>query len=142
LSVRDIDAVLNKQSGLKGVCGLGDMRDIHAARAKSEGRAQLAFEMFCRRIRHYLGAYLAELGRVDALVFTAGIGENDSDVRAQVCAGLAPLGIAIDPEANAVRSRQARDVAAHDSRTRILVVPTNEELEIANETVSVVRNGT
>jgi acetate kinase len=83
LSINEMDQVMNKQSGLKGVCGSNDMRDVHAMREKGDARAQLAFDMFCYRIKHYIGAYYAVLGRVDALAFTAGIGENDEHVRAK-----------------------------------------------------------
>jgi acetate kinase len=141
MDVVQIDAMLNKQSGLKGICGMNDMRDIHAARAKGDERAQLAFEMFTYRIRKYVGAYFAALGRVDAVVFTAGIGENDPDVRAGVLQGLESLGIVLDPAANAGRAGEWMRIAAPQSRVDVLVVRTNEELEIARTTVEVLRKG-
>lgn len=139
MGVKEIDTMLNKESGLKGVCGMNDMRDIHAARAKGDERAQLAFEMFTYRIRKYIGAYFAALGRVDAVVFTAGIGENDPDVRAGVLEGLEQMGIVMDPAANAGRAGEWMRIAAPESRVDVLVVRTNEELEIARTTVEVLR---
>jgi acetate kinase len=132
-----LDALLNKDSGLKGICGLNDMRDIHAARAKGETKAQLAFDMFCHGIRKYIGAYCAVLGRLDALIFTAGIGENDDLARAAICADLGILGIAVDPAKNALRSAKIRAISPDTSPVPVLVVPTNEELAIAQETVAV-----
>lgn len=139
LTAREIDHIMNKESGLKGICGSGDMRDVHAARAKGDARAQLAFDIFCYRVRHYLGAYYLLLNPVDALVFTAGIGENDTDVRREVCAGLEHMGIAIDVAANAKRAPGIRDLTGAGSKIKILVVPTNEELEIAEQTVEVLQ---
>ena len=137
LSVQEIDAMLNKRSGLKGLCGVNDMRDIHAAREKGDTKAQLAFDVFCHAIRKYLGGYYAILGRVDALVFTAGIGENDDHVRAEVCADLDHLGIAVDAGKNAVRSGSPRSISKDGTSVPVLVVPTNEELEIARATLRV-----
>lgn len=137
LELQEIDALLNKESGLKGVCGMNDMRDLHAAREKGDKRAQLAFEMFCYSIRKYIGAYYAVLGRVDALIFTAGIGENDDCVRAEVCADLEGLGIAIDAAANAKRMGETRSLSPAGARVPVLVVPTNEELAIAKATQEV-----
>jgi acetate kinase len=138
MSLDEIDNLLNRRSGLKGICGLNDMRDLHAARAKGDEKAELAFAMFCHSIRKYIGAYFAVLGRVDALVFTAGIGENDNFARAGICEGLDGLGIAIDPDKNGKRSPDARDIGAKDARVRVLVIPTNEELAIAEATMSVI----
>ncbi|WP_027366744.1 acetate kinase [Desulfocurvibacter africanus] len=141
LSVMDLDQVMNKQSGLKGVCGSNDMRDVHAMREKGDARAQLAFDMFCYRIKHYIGAYYAVLGRVDALAFTAGIGENDEHVRAKCCEGLEPLGIAIDSAVNLKRAKGARDLTKSGGRVKVFVVPTNEELEIATQVMDVIKAG-
>jgi acetate kinase len=120
---------------------MNDMRDLHNARADGDKRAQLAFEMFCHRIRQYLGAYYAELGRVDAVVFTAGIGENDDLLRAEVCANLAPMGIELDLEANARRGSGVRSISRPGTLVPVLVVPTNEELEIAEATLAVLKGG-
>jgi acetate kinase len=131
MSIRDIDATLNKQSGFKGICGMSDMRDIHAARDKGDARAQLAFEMFCHQVKKYIGAYLAVLGGADAVVFTAGIGENDDLVRQEVCSGLETLGIQLDPAANKGRKTEPGSVHRDESPVQIWVIPTDEELEIA-----------
>lgn len=137
LNMDEIDAILNKKSGLKGICGMNDMRDIHAAAEKGDAKAALALDMFVYRIKKYIGAYYAVTGPLDALVFTAGIGENDDVVRARVCAGLEHLGIAIDQTQNAGRKKSATAVHADGSRVAILVIPTNEELAIAQATQSV-----
>jgi len=138
MSVTEVDNLLNKQSGLLGVCGLGDMRDVHAAREKGVEKAQLAFEMFAYRIKAQIGAYLAVLGRADAVVFTAGIGENDAFVRAEACAGLEGLGIRLSPERNEAREPGVRRISTDDSPVAVLVVPTDEELEIAHATKTLV----
>lgn len=139
MSIKQIDAMLNKESGLKGLCGVNDMRDIHAARGKGDKAAILAFDVFCHRIRSYLGAYYAVLGRVDAVVFTAGIGENDNLMRAEVCKELDHLGIAIDPALNDKRSGDVRSISPRETRVPVLVVPTNEELAIAKATLKVLQ---
>ena len=137
MSLKEIDSMLNRESGLKGICGMNDMRDLHAAREKGDAKAQLAFEMFCHSIRKYIGAYYAVLGRVDALVFTAGIGENDDLARAGICEGLEGLGITIDPKLNAIRSGEPRKISQQGAKVRVLVVPTNEEIAIAEATMKV-----
>ncbi|GAB7081333.1 acetate kinase [Megalodesulfovibrio paquesii] len=140
LTVKEIDTVLNKQSGLKGICGVNDMRDVHARREAGDAKAQLAFIMFCRKVKHYIGAYLALLGECHTLSFTAGIGENDVDVRQEVCQGLEHLGIKIDAEKNATAKRgQPVDISADDSAVRILIMPTNEELAIAQQTLALLK---
>ena len=139
MSVEEIDNLLNKQSGLKGICGMNDMRDIHAARAKGDKMAQLAVEMFCYRVKQYIGAYLAALDGCDAIAFTAGIGENDTDVRQLVCEGLGSVGVKIDKERNyGFKRGEVCKISTDDSPVAVYVIPTNEELEIATQTVSVV----
>lgn len=138
-SVQEIDAMLNKQSGLKGICGVNDMRDIHTRREKGDEKAQLAFDVFCHRIKGYLGAYYAILGRVDAVIFTAGIGENDNLMRAEVCRELDHMGIIVDAAKNNLRSGEVRNISAPDGRIPVLVVPTNEELAIAKATLRVLQ---
>ena len=133
-----LDVIMNKQSGLLGICGRNDLRDVHEARANGDEMAQLAFEMFIYRIQKYLGSYYAVLGRVDALVFTAGIGENDHLTRAAVCQGLEHMGFKLDVAANAAPGRGTRRVSTPDSPTAIYVVPTDEELEIAQLTQALV----
>jgi acetate kinase len=140
LSPDEFDAMLNKQSGLLGVSGLThDMRDL-LKRGGGDGdrRARLAIDLFVGRVRKYVGAYLAEMNGADAIVFTGGIGENSAEIRARICAELDALGIALDPEKNAqaVDGREG-DIAAADSRVRVWVIPTNEELLIARDTVRV-----
>ncbi len=141
LGIKEIDTICNKQSGLKGVCGVNDMRDVHERRQGGDEKAQLAFTMFCRRVTHYVGAYLALLGECHALAFTAGIGENDEFVRQQVCESLAYLGAKIDSDKNLNLKRgAAADISTEDSPIRIMVVPTNEELAIAEQTLAVLNN--
>jgi len=138
MGLSDVDAMLNKQSGLFGICGMNDMRDIHAARDKGDQAARLAFEMFAYRVKATIGAYLAVLGKADAIVFTAGIGENDDRVRAMACEGLEGLGIILDPKKNALREPGVRTISDRDSRVAVLIVPTDEELEIAQATQDIV----
>jgi acetate kinase len=143
LSFQEIDTLLNKQSGLLGISGLtNDMRELLAEEsAHQDRRARLAVELFCHRVRHYLGAYLAQMNGADAIVFTGGIGENSAEIRARICANLGFFGIAIDPEKNkaAVGGKEG-DVSADGARLRTYVIPTNEELLIARDTVRCVKN--
>ncbi len=132
--------LLNKQSGILGLAGIGsnDLRDVMAACEAGNPHAALALETFSYRIKKYIGAYAAAMGGLDALVFTAGIGENSAEVRRRVCAGLdSPEGFAIvlDPAKNAAAERRTRAIHAAASRVKVLVVPTNEELEILRETL-------
>ncbi|WP_028317116.1 acetate/propionate family kinase [Desulfobulbus elongatus] len=139
MELEAIDALLNKESGLKGLCGMNDMRDIHEAAAEGDVRAQQAVEVQTYRNRKYIGAYMAVLGRVDGIVFTAGIGENDPIVRAESLEGLEAFGVRLDPERNGLRSKKARCISAPDSTVRVFVIPTNEELAIAREVAQVLR---
>lgn len=129
-----IEYILNHESGLRGLCQLNDMRQIHEAAQTGEPRALLAIELFCYRIRKYVGAYFAVLGRVDALVFSAGIGEHDASIRARICAGLEGLGIHIDPARNTTAGSGVREIQASGNPLQVLVIPTDEELEIARQT--------
>ena len=138
MDLEAIDAMLNKESGLKGLCGMNDMRDIHPAVEAGDQRAALALAVQTYRNRKYIGAFMAVLGRVDGIVFTAGIGENDAIVRAESLRGLEFLGVRLDPEENSLRSKQARCISSEDSRVRVFVIPTNEELAIAREVAKVV----
>jgi acetate kinase len=135
LTMDEIDVALNSASGLRGLCGDNDLRVVEARATSGDARAQLAIDVFCHRIRKYVGAYAAVLGGLDALVFTAGIGEHSPVVRERVCAGLEFLGIDIDPAANAA---SARSIGAAGSQVAVLVVPTDEELEIAVQTLATV----
>lgn len=134
MTVQSLDDVLNTRSGLKGICGYNDMRDIHEARKKGDDMADLAVEMFCYQIKKYIGAYTAVLGTLDALIFTAGVGENDAVIREKACGNLSSLGILIDPERNENDNTLPRSVHAADSRVQVWVIPTDEELQIAIET--------
>ena len=125
---------LEHESGLKGVCGSADMRDILKRRAEGDTEAALAFSLFCRRIQKYIGAYIALLGRVDAIVFSGGVGANASEVRAEVCANLSHLGIVCDPEKNSAACRDAVMFASDESRIALIAMQTDEELEIARQT--------
>ena len=127
----DMDRMLNEESGLLGLCGTRDMREIHELAGGGDPNARLAIELFCYRAKKYLGAYLAVLGQVDAVVFTAGIGENDADVRGRICEGLEGLGVVIDGERNTAPVSGPRPISPEDSRVAVLVVPTDEESEIA-----------
>lgn len=140
MDIKSIDNIMNKESGLKGICDMNDMRDIHAAIEKGDKKAELAFDMFCYRIRHYIGAYYLELGRVDGLVFTAGIGENDEHVRARVCENLEHIGIVFNNEENILRKGVARCISKPEATVPVLIVPTDEELEIAEATLKVVNS--
>ncbi len=138
MDLEAIDTLLNKESGLKGLCGMNDMRDIHKAADAGDKRAALALAVQTYRNRKYIGAYMAVLGRVDAIVFTAGIGENDDIVRAESLKGLTHLGIHLDQETNARRSKGAHCVSSDNSVVKVFVIPTNEELAIAREVASLV----
>ncbi len=134
LSADQTEDLLFHGSGLFGLAGAGDMRELHDHAAHGDGDAELALEMTAYRLKKYIGAYSAALGRVDAIVFTAGIGENDADIRARACSELHNLGIVLDHERNSTPGSDARDIAAAGSPVRILVIPTDEEWEIARVT--------
>ena len=136
MSVQEIDKLFNKQSGLLGICGASDLRDIEERGAAGDLDATLALEMYTYRIKKYIGSYMAALDRVDALVFTAGVGENSTYVRAKSCEGLENLGITLDVQKNnAAQSGGVTEIQTDTSPVKILVIPTNEELEIALQTV-------
>lgn len=141
LSLPEIEAFLNKQSGLLGISGLtNDMRELLAEEAEhGDRRARLAIEIFCYRVRKYIGAYLAALDGADAIVFAGGIGENASAVRARICEGMEWLGVALDPERNAaaVGGKEGR-IDRDGSRLQVWVIPTDEELLIARDTARVI----
>ncbi|NML53435.1 acetate kinase [Streptomyces sp. R302] len=130
----EIDALLNKKSGLVGLCGDNDMREIRRRIDAGDERAALAFDIYVHRLKKYIGAYYAVLGRVDAVAFTAGVGENAAPVREAAIAGLEELGLAVDAELNAVRSGEPRIISPEYARVAVAVVPTDEELEIARQT--------
>lgn len=131
MTADDLDRLLNRESGLHGLCGESDMRAIRRRAGHGDADARLAIDIFVHRIRKYIGAYTAVLGGLDGLVFTGGIGEHDADLRAEVCIGLNCLGIRLDPQRNAAH---ATVVSPEGASARVMVVPTNEELAIARET--------
>ena len=134
----EIESILNRESGLKGICGVNDMREILNRAHKGDAQAGLAFEMFCYRVKKYIGAYYAALGSVDAIVFTGGIGENSAAVRTKSCEGLTALGITIDERRNNTDAGGIVEIQDEGGRVKILVIPTNEELEIARQTVAII----
>lgn len=138
LSLDEIDTLLNKKSGVLGLSGVNDFRELEQRLADGDADARLAFDVVVHRLKHYVGAYLAILGGIDVLVFTAGIGENSVALRAAVTEGLEGLGISIDRARNGARSKQARVISPDGSRVVVAVVPTNEELAIARQTAALV----
>ena len=139
MDTNTLDVLFNRQSGLLGLCGVNDMREIHRLAGEGDAKAELAVRVFCHRLKKYLGAYYAELGRVDAVVFTGGIGENDAEVRGRTCADLEGLGIRLDADANAAPGNTERAVSCANSPVKVLVIPTNEELEIAQQAYAAVQ---
>lgn len=138
MTIDEIDHLFNSQSGMLGLTGYNDMRDVEQAAEDGSHDAQLGLEIYCRRIRGYVGQYYAQLGHLDAIVFTAGVGENSDVVRLQSLVGMSELGIVIDPERNAGRKKQATLISADESPIEIWVVPTNEEREIALQSIAAV----
>ncbi|WP_462106705.1 acetate kinase [Campylobacter concisus] len=138
LKWNEIDNFLNKKSGLFGICGSSDMRDV-VAKMENDERARLAFDMFCYRVKKYIGSYYAVLGRVDALIFTGGIGENAPNTRQKICDELKHLGIHINHDLNFQDLRGERCIDGDDAKIKTLIIPTNEELEIAIETARVIK---
>jgi acetate kinase len=137
MTTADLDALLNKRSGLLGLSGAGDMRDVRTGVEAGDAAHTLAWDVYIHRLRAYAGAYLAQLGGADVISFTAGVGENVPAVRAEALATLGFAGVEIDPDRNAARGRGIRVISADSSRVTVLVVPTNEELEIARQTLAV-----
>ncbi|GHH80764.1 acetate kinase [Streptomyces sulfonofaciens] len=139
MSADEVDELLNTRSGLLGLCGENDMREIQRRRAEGDQQAGLAFDIYAHRLRKYIGAYYAVLGRLDALAFTAGVGENSAQVREAAVAGLDGLGLAVDAERNTAPGGGARLVSPPGARVAVAVVPTDEEMEIANQTYTLVK---
>ena len=135
LTASQVLNILNKKSGLMGISGVSsDMRDVNSAAESGNERAKIALDMWQYGIKKTIGAYAAAMGGIDALIFTAGIGENDAAGRASVCEGLEFLGVKVDPERNRVRGKEAK-ISSDDSRVEVWVIPTNEELAIARDTL-------
>jgi acetate kinase len=139
-SNEELDSLLTRESGLKGICGANDMREVHTLAEGGNSRASLAIEMYCYRIKKYIGAYYAVLGHLDALIFSGGIGENDSLIRKYVCTGLANLGILIDDKKNQTAGYQTFAIQRGDEAIKVLVIPTDEELEIAEQTQALIKH--
>lgn len=138
MTVDQMDDLLNRRSGLLGMTGSSDMRDVLSSARRGEPRAELALATYCHRLKSYVGAYYAHLGRVDAIVFTAGVGENVPEVRARTLSGLKHMGIRLDETANNERGDGIRRISTGDSDVAVLVIPTNEELEIARQTMQAI----
>lgn len=129
-----MDKYMNKECGVLGISGISsDFRDLEDAANKGDEKAQLAIDMFCYQVKRYIGAYAAAMGGVDAIVFTAGVGENDIGTRAKVCKGLEFLGVELDAERNNVRGK-VTEISKADSKVKVFLIPTNEELVIARDT--------
>lgn len=141
MDVDQLDTLFNKESGMMGLTGHGDMRDVDDLRSQGDKDAQLAFDIYIHRIVSYIGAYTAQMGGCDVITFTAGVGENDASVREAVCDKLAPFGVKLDKEKNAVRSGDPRVISAPDSSVTIAVIPTNEELAIARKVAKLAEEG-
>jgi acetate kinase len=138
MDIHQMTNALNKQSGLKGVCGVNDMREVVEAAAAGNAQAETALQMFAYRIQKYIGAYMAVVPNLQAIVFTAGIGQNSAPVRARICRDLAHLGLRLDAAKNAARSDDPREINESGAPLKILVLPTNEELQIALETKQII----
>ncbi|MFD0317361.1 acetate kinase [Streptomyces flavalbus] len=138
MSTDEIDTLLNKKSGLIGLCGDNDMREIRRRVDEGDEQARLAFDIYIHHLKKYIGAYYAVLGTVDAVAFTAGVGENAAPVRQAAVAGLEQLGLAVDEELNAARGDRPRLISPESARVAVAVVPTDEELEIATQTYALV----
>ena len=139
-SLEAVNTMLQKQSGMLGLTGYSDLRDIEANAANGNTDCQLALDMNAYRIKKYIGSYTAVLNGLDAIVFTAGIGENSSYIRKLVCTDMDYFGIELDESKNEIRSKEIREINTPDSKTKILVVPTNEEIEIANQVFELLAN--
>ncbi|MGF6882265.1 acetate kinase [Nocardia sp. GAS34] len=138
LSIDAVDELLNRNSGLLGLSGVNDFRELQRLIDTGDASARLAYDVYIHRLRRYIGAYLVELGRVDAITFTAGVGENSPQVRADALADLSGLGIVVNPDRNTAKDRAARFISPSDARIPVLVVPTNEELAIARAAAAIV----
>lgn len=137
-TAKEVSDLLHHKSGMLGLTGYSDLRDIEEQAEKGNKECQLALDMNAYRIKKYIGAYAAAMNGLDAVVFTAGIGENSDVIRKLVCTDMDYLGLALDEEKNSVRSKEIRNIGKEESKVKILVIPTNEELEIAKQTISFV----
>ncbi|MDK8319188.1 acetate/propionate family kinase [Actinobaculum massiliense] len=140
MDVEELDNLFNRQSGMQGLCGSSDLRHVHEMAENGDKNAQEAVDIYVHRIVKYTGSYTAVLGGLDAITFTAGVGENDNIVRARVLDRLAPFGVRYDAEKNDTRSKEPREISTEDSSVRVFIVPTNEELEIARQATDLVNS--
>jgi acetate kinase len=139
ITLAEANTLLNKHAGLQGISGISsDMREILTEMKNGDKKAKYAFDVFCYRVRKYIGAYAAAMGGIDAVAFTGGIGENSPDVRKASCENLGFLGITIDEEKNTAKEKE-KTISVADSKVQVLVVPTNEELVIAIDTTNIVK---
>jgi acetate kinase len=139
-SLADVSTMLNKQSGMLGLTGYSDLRDIESNAGQGNKECQLALDMNAYRIKKFIGSYAAALNGLDAIIFTAGIGENSSYIRKLVCTDMEFFGIELDEAKNEIRSKEIREINLPESKTKILVIPTNEEIEIANQVYDLLTN--
>ncbi|MEU5884252.1 acetate kinase [Spirillospora sp. NPDC047279] len=139
MSLLEVDTALNKHSGMLGLAGAGDLREVWRRANADDADAREALDIYCHRIRKYVGAYYAVLGRVDAIVFTAGVGENDAGIRARSLSGLDRLGITVDTARNTTPSRKERQISPDHAEVRVLVIPTDEEREIATQSLATIQ---
>ena len=139
-SPKEVNDILNKKSGLLGLCGNSDMRDVKQAIKDGDEDAKLAYELYAYRIQKYIGTFAAAMNGLDAIVFTAGIGENDEEMREAVCRDMEFFGIHLDKEKNSIRNADIREINITEAKVKILIVPTNEELEIGKQTFELVNN--
>lgn len=141
MSVDQLDDLFNNKSGMTGLTGYGDLREVHKLIDKGDKDAELALKIYVHRIVHYIGAYWAELGSLDAITFTAGVGEHDAIVRDMVIKALNPFGVKLDEAKNNAHDSNARIISTPDSKVTVCVIPTNEELEIARKGLEIVKAG-
>ena len=139
-SLADVNSMLQKQSGMLGLTGFSDLRDIESNAEQGNKECQLALDMNAYRIKKFIGSYAAALGGLDAIIFTAGIGENSSNMRKLVCTDMEYFGLELDDKKNETRSKEIREINLPQSKTKILVIPTNEEIEIANQVYGLLLN--
>jgi len=138
-SLDEVNTILQKESGMLGLTGYSDMREIEAEAEKGNAQCQLALDMNVYRIKKYIGAYVAALNGLDAIVFTAGIGENSTLMRELVCSDMSFFGIELDTDKNKVRNNSIREINTENARTKVLIIPTNEEVEIAKQSYKLVK---
>ena len=138
-TLEEVNVILQKESGMLGLTGFSDLREIESAAESGDRICQLALEINAYRIKKYIGAYATIMNGLDAIIFTAGIGENSTIIRGLVCKNLEFLGIDLDPERNLFRSKEIREINTTISKVKVLVIPTNEELEIAKQSYQLLK---